>query len=89
MTIMSPTEDDDELIQNNYQGNHKYIEKTECAFAIRKHHINACKIIDPWDRTRDLWRNNEAIDLKEVDFFVIRRQFARDFDNYDYDTIFF
>jgi hypothetical protein len=75
MTVMSPTEDDNDLIQNNYQGNNKYFVKTECAFAFRKHHINACKIRDPWDPSRDLWRKNGDIDLTEVDYFVIMRHF--------------
>jgi hypothetical protein len=74
MTVMSPTESDNVLLENNYQGNPQlHMSKLEVAFAVRKTAIDAKRIIDPRDSARDLWRHDYEIDLRNVDYFMINR----------------
>ena len=74
MTLMNPTMFDDRaLLENNYQGNNKYSNRIECAFAVDRSMIKAEKFIDPRAPNRDLWRNGTQIDLTKVDFFLINR----------------
>jgi hypothetical protein len=71
MTIMEPNKSDHELLENNYRGNSRYLERIECAFAIRNCDIAASKVNDRYGR--DVWRCDSDIDLETVEFYLINR----------------
>ncbi len=71
MTILEPSRSDDELLNNNYRGNPKYSDRTECAFAMSKCDVPARQISDRYGR--DVWRCDRDIHLEEVEFYVINR----------------
>ena len=73
LTIHSPDETIESLIENNYiHFSYKYIEKVQCAFAIRKQNVCSVPI---WNRFgRDIWRHETDIDLTRVNFKIVSRQ---------------
>lgn len=71
MTRMSPRENLDMLLINNYRGNLKYLDKLECAFAIKESHVNAVRIHDESYPHRDVWRSNREIQLNGNNFALI------------------
>ena len=53
-------------------GNPKYETRLECAFAIKRHHINAYEFIDPKYPSRDLWKSDHDVHLYDNFFLIIR-----------------
>ena len=63
-----------QLLQNIYLGNRKYESRLECAFAVKKHHSNSYAFNDPMYPSRDLWKSNSDIHLKEDSFILVIRK---------------
>lgn len=73
LTTMSPSNSTAELLENNYQGNTKYRNNTQCAFALPKSDFSVVKVHDPRDPKRDIWRINTSVELSHTDFYLITR----------------
>jgi len=74
LTMLSPLENDDVLLENNYKGNLKYRNKLECAFAFDNHMLNASRCVLSEGDYRDVWMVEGQILLYEYDFILIYRQ---------------
>ena len=74
MTKCPPNLSDNELIQNNYQGNRKYVSKVKCAFAFERAYLNAHQLLVYNDSNRDLWRYDYDIYLYNKEFTLILRK---------------
>ncbi len=72
MTALQPFENYSTLLENIYLGNPKYETRLECAFAIKRHHINAYEFVDRKHPSRDLWKCNHDIELKNNFFLIVR-----------------
>jgi hypothetical protein len=88
LTLMSQVVSDLKLIENNYMGNYKYLDRIQYAFAIHRSYIDAYKLpADIMLPTRDCWRCESKIDLERVNFFLIdRTRKTSHSDNFSYDS---
>ena len=72
-TIYSPDFEDELLIKNNYiYYSDEYSEKVECAFAIRREHVNVFKVGNR--DGRDVWQHGRDIDLTRISYKLISRR---------------
>ena len=73
MTKHSPSFGFDTLWYNNYKKNEYFKHRLQCAFAIRANQINPIKFYDQpgYRGGRDLWRNENSIDLKQTEYYII------------------
>ena len=68
LTMLSPLENDNVLLENNYKGNIKYRKKLECAFAFNNNSLNASRSILREDDRRDVWMVEDHIYLKDHEY---------------------
>ena len=73
LTVLGPENSDETLVENNYQGNFKYMHKVECAFAFDSDELNPVRIHDRRDASRDIWRFDRRIDLENFNFKLVYR----------------
>ena len=74
MTKLSPCMKNDELCENNYRGNQKFLNRLQSAFAFKDDGtLNLTKIYDHRYPSRDIWRSNNDINLNQFEFYLIMR----------------
>ena len=73
-TKLEPSLETYDLLENNYRGNEKYLNKLECAFAFKADSFKKLiKIRDRFHPIRDIWKSSHDIDLFKCTFFLIFR----------------
>lgn len=71
-TELDPSNSDRDLIENNYRGNYKYLERIQYSIAIPKYQIRVRPVNDNFNRS--ILRCDYEIDLNMVDFRLINRE---------------
>lgn len=75
LTILQPSKSNHTLLENNYNDRSKFKSKIQCAFAFDLNElVGVKKIDDPFYKNRDIWRNDNCIDLNDFNFKLILRE---------------
>ena len=77
VTSMSPSHSTTDLLNNNYRGNSRYLQKTQCAFALPKRNFTVVRL-DELTRSgrleRSVGRIDSPVDLNNTDFYLVIRE---------------
>jgi hypothetical protein len=72
LTVLPPSENDNKLLENNYRGNTKFIDKIECALKFDNKKLKAVKEYS--SDNRDIWIVPEGILLDNFKTEIIKRK---------------
>ena len=72
LTCLPPNETDEKLLENNYRGNKKYIERIECALKFDNKKLRAVK--ENSSDNRDIWMVPDGIILDNFKTEIIERK---------------
>jgi hypothetical protein len=72
LTVLKPSENDQKLLENNYRGNTKFIDKIQCALRFDNRKLRAVKEYS--SDNRDIWMVPEGILLDNFKTEIIKRK---------------